>query len=800
MANELSVEQLRRICDPQTLNCSSSEELKPIKAIIGQDRAARSLQFGLGIQAMGFNVCVVGQPGTGRTKMVESFLEQVARDQPAPSDWCYVYNWGDASQPEAIRLPAGQARQFQTDMKKLIEGAQQELHKAFDSEDYAAKRKETSSSFEKQAEDVINRVNEKAQQEGFVIQQSPTGIVTIPLRRGRPMSQEEFIALSQADKNAISQRQQELQDEIETAVRQARSVNKSATEELDRMDQQVALYALSHLLDDLKGKYKDLPEVLSYLDAVRDDILENLDNFRDDQPEQQPTLPFLVQDKKAQFLKRYSVNVLVDNGALKGAPVVIESNPTYNNLFGRIENEAQFGTLTTDFTLIRQGTLHRANGGYLVLPVYELLSNPFSWDGLKRALRNQQIDIEDPYERMGYMTTRTLQPEPVPLSIKVVLVGTPDLYNLLRSNDQDFAELFKVKADFDSQMDRTDADVQDYIALVGEVCSEDKLKHLDNSALAKIVEQGSRLAEDQTKLSTRFGELADIIREASYYATLAQSPNVTAEHVVKAIEEKFYRSDMIQVKLNDMIARGELMIDVQGERVGQINGLSVLELGDIEFGMPSRITVSVGVGREGLIDIEREAKLGGPTHTKGVMILAGYLMEKYAQDKPVSLSARLVFEQSYSGIDGDSASSTELYAILSELSGVPIQQYIAVTGSVNQKGEVQAIGGVNEKIEGYFEVCKRKGLNGKQGVMIPASNAQDLMLKEEVVQAVRDGQFHVWTVNSIDEGIELLTGVKAGQKKEDGTFEEGSINEKVNKRLKDLSEILVKFGKDEEEK
>jgi lon-related putative ATP-dependent protease len=732
--------------------------------------------------------------------MVERFIEEIARGKAVPADWCYVNNFKDPSRPNSVSLPAGQARQLQLDMKTLVEGAKRELRKAFESEEYAAKHKETANSFEKQAHQIIAAITAKAQEQGFFLQQTPLGILPVPLKDGQPLRQEEFEALSSAEKQSISQKQEAFQAEIEAAFRKTKNVERNAVEELDRLDKQVALYALSHLLDDLKRKYQGLPEVLAYLDEVRDNILDNANQFRAD-PKEQAAPAFLLPTTKERLFSKYSINVLVDNSSTKGAPVVMELNPTYNNLLGRIENEAQFGTLTTDFSLIRQGSLHRANGGYLVLPVEEVLRNPFSWDGLKRALRNRQIIIEDPSERLGFLTTRTLQPKPIPLDVKVVLIGQPSLYHLLLSYDEDFSELFKVKADFDSVMDRTDESIKDYAVFVSIVCSKGGLIHLDNTALAKIVEHGSRLAEDQTKLSTRFGELADVIREASYYAAQrASSSYVNAADIRKAIDEKFYRSGLIQERLKELTRQGTLMIDVEGEKKGQVNGLSVIDMGDIAFGHPTRITASIGVGREGLIDIEREAKLGGPTHTKGVLILAGYLMDKYAQDKPLSLSARLVFEQSYSGVEGDSASSTELYAILSALSGLPIKQSISVTGSVNQNGGIQAIGGVNEKIEGFFEVCKAKGLTGSQGVLIPASNEQNLMLKEEVLEAVKDGKFHIWSAKTIDEGIEILTGAKAGTRTDSGAFEDGTVNQCVDKRLTELAQTLVKFGKDEEEK
>jgi lon-related putative ATP-dependent protease len=492
--------------------------------------------------------------------------------------------------------------------------------------------------------------------------------------------------------------------------------------------------------------------------------------------------------------RRYMVNVIVDNSQLKGSPVVFEENPTYPNLFGRIEKEAQFGSFSTDFTLVKGGSIHRANGGYLVLPVEDLLANPLSYDGLKRALRNNRIIIEEASERLGFVSTKTLTPQPIPLNVKVILVGKPLVYQLLLAYDTDFREFFKVKADFDTTIERNKENLRRYASFVCTICEKEGLKHLEASAIAKVVEYGSRLAEDQKKLSTQFAEVADLIREANYYATQDRSKYINASHVTKALEEKVYRSNLIQQKILEMIQRGLFLIDTSGARTGQINGLSVISLGDFEFGRPSRVTASIGLGREGVLDIEREAKMGGPIHTKGVLILGGFLANKYAQDKPLNLSARLVFEQSYEGVEGDSASSTELYAILSALADVPIKQNFAVTGSVNQRGEVQAIGGVNEKIEGFFEVCKAKGLKGDESVMIPKSNVQDLMLKEEVVKAVKDGRFHIYAVSSIDEGIEVLTGVKAGERRKDSSFEPNTVNDKVDRRLRQMAETLTKFG------
>ena len=497
---------------------------------------------------------------------------------------------------------------------------------------------------------------------------------------------------------------------------------------------------------------------------------------------------------KEEPFKKYEVNVIIDNSNIKGAPVIIELNPAYHNLFGRTEKEAQFGALTTDFTMIRAGALHKANSGYLILQVEDLLRNPFSYDALKRDIRDGQITVEEPEERYGFISVKTLKPQPIPLTAKIILIGNPNIYQLLFTMDTDFRELFKVKAEFDSTMNRNDENMQQYGAFVCMLCEKENLKHFDGSALAKLVEHSSRLAEDQLKLSTQFSLIGDIVRESSYYASQENANYVTGKHVKKAIEEKIYRSKLIQEKIQEMIQRGFFLIDTAEERVGQMNGLSVMGMGDFAFGMPSRVTASIGLGRGGVIDIEREAKMGGPIHTKGVLILSGYLNDKYARDKPLSLTARLVFEQNYEGVEGDSASSTELYTILSALSGLPVKQNLAVTGSVNQKGEVQAIGGVNEKIEGFFEVCKIKGLTGQQGVMIPESNVQNLMLKEEVLEAVKAGQFSIYSVKTIDEGIEVLTGKKAGARLPDGTFEEGTVSYLVDKQLREMADRLKEYS------
>lgn len=798
MVTELTTEKVYKSCNPDDVGCDTTQELTALETIVGQDRAIRAMQFGLGIKEKGFNIFVSGVPGTGRTTAVRKYLEEVAVDKPIPSDWCYVNNFQDAYRPHALRLPAGRAVELQKAMDNLTKIVFQEVRNVFESEEYAKHKEETLNKFQLQKQAIVEQVNKLALEESFILQATPMGVITVPTRNGKPLSEEDFIKLSQKDKDTLVQKQQKVQDALEASIRQTKSLEKDARDAVDKLDREVALYALRNWNEDMKEKFQDLPDVLTYVDAVQADLLDQVELFKTDGQEETPALPFATPPKGLP-IKKYAVNILVDNSSLKGAPVIVETNPTHDNLFGRIEQEARFGALVTDFTLVRSGSLHRANGGYLVLPVEDVLRNPFVWEDLSHALANAKIVIEDASEKFGF-STKSLQPEPVPLDIKVILIGRPDIFQLLLTYEVHFHELFKVKAEFDTSMSRTDEHTREYAAFATTLCNSENLKHLDRSAMARLVEHGSRLAEDQEKLSTRFGEISDVIREASYYAGVDSADLISAQHIRKAIEERDYRSNLIQERLREMIERGVIKIDIAGKKVGQINGLSVLGLGDISFGQPNRITVSLSLGREGVVNIEREAKLSGPIHTKGVLILSGFLAHRYAQDKPMSLSARLVFEQSYGGIEGDSASSTELYAILSALSDLPINQAIAVTGSVNQNGEVQAIGGVNEKIEGYFEVCTALGLTGEQGVLIPESNVSNLMLKETVVEAIKEGKFHIWSVHNIDEGIEVLTGVKAGERQADGKFELDSVNARVDQRLRLMAKALQKFGKAENHK
>ena len=793
MVMPLPVNEMRRTFEITMVDCKNTSELTPIYEIIGQERALNALEFGLNIQEEGFNLYAAGVHGTGRKTAVKKFLDQLAATKPRGSDWIYVNNFGNPYEPNAIRLPTGTGSQFRNDMEAFIEEAKRVIPKVFESEDYATRKDAAIRSLEQQKGEIITRINVVAKEKNFLIQPSPQGLLIIPTSNGEPIPPEQFQTLPEDVQGEYQKKREDLNAELRNTFRQLRELDQKANEEVVALNRDVALNAIGHRVAALKDKYSQIDEIQEYLESVQKDIIENLPQFMPDtQPPQGQAMFQNLLFKELAF-RKYHVNVIVDNSGEGGAPVVFEQNPSYQNLFGKVEKEVQYGVVSTDFTMIRPGSIHKANNGYLVIMVEDLFRNPYAWDGLKTALKTGKVTTEEPGERMGFITAKGIKPEPIPLSIKVVMIGNPQIYQILFTKDPDFSELFKVKADFDVNMDWNEENVKKYASFICTLCDQYKLKHLDASAVAKIVEYGSRLSEDQQKLSTRFSHVADIIREANYYATQDNVEYTTGKQIQRAIDEKIYRSNLIQEKAREYISRGIFLIETRGEKIGQVNGLSVIGLGDIEFGRPSRVTASIGVGRGGIMDIEREAALGGPIHTKGVLILSGYLATKYAQNKPLNLTAKLVFEQSYSGVEGDSASSTELYTILSALSGLPIKQSIAVTGSVNQTGEVQAIGGVNQKLEGYYEVCKAEGLTGEQGAMIPASNVQNLMLKEEVVDAAREGKFHIYPVKTIDEGIEVLTGVKAGERGPDGKFEEGTVNFLVDKRLMELAEKFREY-------
>jgi lon-related putative ATP-dependent protease len=793
MSTELTPTDLKFRLDEKKLKCKTTENLTPLKGIIGQDRAVKALKFGLNIEDNGFNIFVSGYTGTGRMTGVKNFVGELAKTKPVPFDWCYVNNFKNSYEPKAIKLPSGQGKNFKENMSNFINSIRSLLPKAFSSKDYTEKKEAVTTNIEEEKNKLLSELNKKASQGGFILKSTQIGLFILPTINGKPLNEKQFMSLSQDKKNDIQKRKRKINNDLNQTMNRIRDLDRKISEDIKRLNHEVALYTIGKSVNDIKEKYKDIPEIMEYIEEVKEDILKNISDFTSNKSNKS-SVPVLFPWMKEVPFKKYEVNVIVDNSKLKGAPVIIEQNPTYQNLFGRIEKEAQFGVLSTDFTMIRGGSLHKANNGFIVIPVEELFRNIFSWDSLKMSLRDQKIIIEEAGERLGFISTKGLKPEPIPLKVKVILIGLPYQYSILYNADNDFNKLFKIKADYDLSMDRNDSNIKKYTDFMCTLCNKENLNHLKASAAVRVIEYGLRLAENKDKISTRFALVADIIREASYYSKTEKQKYIDDKHIKKAIDEKYYRSNLIQEKIKDMINDGTILIDTEGSTIGQVNGLSVTDLGDIAFAKPSRVTASVGLGKAGIIDIERETKLGGPIHSKGVMILSGYLTEKYAAAGPLNLSARIVFEQSYGGVEGDSASSAELYTMLSALSDTPLSQKIAVTGSVNQKGEIQAIGGVNEKIEGFYEVCREKGLKGKQGVIIPKNNIKNLMLKDEVIKAVKDKKFHIYAIRNVDEGIEILTGVKAGKRSASGKFPKGTINFKVSKKITEFTTRLNKLS------
>jgi predicted ATP-dependent protease/DNA polymerase III delta prime subunit len=791
MTRELEYKDARNFCPEISFDCKSTAELSPLTEIVGQSRAVKALRFGLRIKDKGFNIFISGMPGTGRKTAAGNFIRELAKDMPVPDDWAYVNNFHDSTEPQALRLPAGSGIVLKKEMEKFVAGIATALRDAFESNEYMQRRTATLQTIESKKTDFVTGLNQMATAAGFQIAQSPIGLMLVPIIQGKPVTDEELAKLPPETLKDIEKRKEAFQTKVQEAMVQLRDLERQSEEKVVELNREITTYVLEPRLLGIRERFKGFPEVIEFIKHVEDDILDNVPAIvQGEQPQQGP---MGVQAPTDGPDHDYVVNLIVDNSKLKGAPVEIEMKPSYTRLFGATEKEARFGALFTDYTMIRGGVAHRANGGFLVVPVEGLFEDPLIWPSLKQTISNEELEIEEPAARMGYMMTKSLRPQAIPFNAKVVLVGDPNAYEILYSADKDFRDLFRVKADFDSSMERNEENIMQYAHVVCTICSKENLLPVDPSGLAAIVEYSSRMVEDKNKMATLFAEVANVIREANFYAAEEKSKIITRKHIDKALEEKIYRSNMIQMKLQDMVRKKVLLIETEGKKVGQVNGLSVMELGDYAFGMPTRITASVGVGKDGIVNVEREAQMSGPTHTKGVVIIGGYLNDAYAREKPLSLTAKLTFEQSYSGVDGDSASSTELYAILSALSGKPINQSIAVTGSVNQKGEVQAIGGVNQKIEGYFEVCRLRGLTGEQGVMIPESNVQNLMLRDEVLDAVKAKKFHLWSTTSINDGIEHLTGVKAGERNKDGSYPKDSINDLVQRRLSEMADHIKEF-------
>lgn len=798
--NRVPVEKLKRICRLEELDfCNTTLDVPPLDGFIGQERAVRAMQFGLAMNAPGYNIFVVGPPGTGKSTYVQAIVSQVAAEGPVPSDWCYIYNFSDQDRPLAVSLPAGEGRGFQKDMEELLADLRVAVPKAFEGGDYEQQKEAVVQSVQQKMEESFQALEQEALEAGFNIKQTPRGFIFVPLKDGKPLTPDEYEQLPVQERREMEEKGRRLQKKLDETFHAGRMLEKQAKEQIAELEKQIALFAAGPLVGKLLEKYKEFPPIVEYLENVLKDITNNIDLFKSSGVPT-PPLPFPVPQDDTDPFTRYKVNLFVTNEKNKGAPVVIEPSSTYYNLFGKIEYRSQVLSLSTNFTMVKPGAIHRANGGYLILQAKDVLSDPFAWDTLKKALKYRQAAVENIGEQYRLVPTVTLRPEPIPLNVKVILIGSPLLYHLLYNLDEDFQKLFKVKVDFDTEMPRTPENLRQYASFVSSVCRRENLRHFSRTGLARLIEYGSRLAGHQEKLSTRFNEVVEIVYEAAAWAQIEGSGHVEAPHVEKAVRERLYRSNRLEEKIQELILQEKILIDTEGEAVGQVNGLSIIETGGYVFGRPSRITARTYMGRGGIINIERETKMSGSIHSKGVLTLAGYLGGKFAQEKPLSLTAQITFEQLYDGVEGDSASSAELYAILSSLAGLPLKQNLAVTGSVNQFGEIQPIGGVTEKIEGFFEICKAKGLTGEQGVIIPVQNVDNLMLKDEILDAVKEKRFHIYAVKDIKEGIELLTGVPAGEPGEDGSYPEGSVFYLVDRKLREYNEGLGGSGSGPAEK
>lgn len=785
----LSHDQLRHTVNPEQFKFKTTAELETTVHIIGQPRGTRAIEFGVGIQSEGYNIFVLGETGTGRATAIKSFLESRAENGQIPDDWIYVNNFSTPHEPRAIELRHGKAAKFKEEMQRLVDAFQREIPNAFATEAY----EEEVTAVQKELETFQNHqlavVDTAAREKGFALIQTPKGYVTTPLIEGQPITTEQIAQLVPEERQKFETIQQALSQQLQDALEAIFEKEQETRQKLIEIDREVANAAIAKHFQAMRLVYRGQDELLLYLDEVREDLLNQL------------TSPPMADGRQPQVdLRRYEVNILVDHHDATGAPVILETNPTFHQLFGRIEYEVMGGGLTTHFSLIQPGSLHRANGGYLILMANDLLKDGRAWEEIKRAIKHGELRVPTAAQGdNGPVLAKSISPEPIPFSLKLILMGHSGLYFYLHDQDKAFADLFKVRADFDSEMDRTTEHEEAYAQFVAARCHDEGLNHFDQTAVSKVVEYGVRLADHQQKLSTRFGAITDLLREASYWASSNGRDMVTAVDVQQALNERIYRANRIEEQIHESIFENTIFIATDGAVVGQVNGLSVLDTGEYAFGQPGRITARTYMGNNGIVHIERETDMSGPIHQKGVLTLTGYLGGMYASDQPLSLSASLTFEQNYGGVDGDSASSTELYALLSSLSGVPINQSIAVTGSVNQKGEIQPIGGANEKIEGFFRLCKARGLTGDQGVMIPKSNVINLMLHEDVVTAVKNKQFHIWPITTIDEGIECLTGVPAGAADKDGNFPEGTIHHKVKARLLQLAQDLNDFGDDEDD-
>lgn len=785
---ELNYMQLKNSCLTDEFSFKTTADLEAWKGIIGQERAVKAFDFGLAIKMKGYNIYMLGPSGTGKTSYARYTTEKIAATESVPLDWCYVYNFQNPKKPIAISFKAGVGKHFKKDMEELVEVFKKELQKAFLSDEYEKEKNKIIHNYQEQRDSVVEKMSAMAAEQDFRLRNTATGVIFLPIVNGETLEEKDYDNLSEEQINLIEKKSLLIQEKVASFIREINELEKDCDIQIDDLEHKVGLLAIGHHVSDFLNKYKDIDLIKTYIEAVQDDVLDNLEQFVEMEAAQEEEvsslLPFLNKKQEEDIIQRYGVNLLVDHSETNGAPVIVTFNPTYTNLMGEIEYDSEFGNLTTDFMKIKAGLLHQANGGYLIVQAQDILTIPHAWETLRRVIKTKEIDMDSIRDLLGVTTAPTLKPEPIPAQIKVIMVGSDQFYEILNECDEEFDKFFKIRAEFDYEMPRTYENSLKIARFIKGFVEREHTLEFDVSAVCAIIEYSSRLAERQDKLSTRFNYLSEILGEANTWAGLENASVITAKHIQKTIYEKELRIKLYEEKLDEMMDDDVIMIDTKGAQIGQINGLAVLDMGNYSFGKPSRITATTYVGKSGIVNIEKEARLSGQTHDKGMQIITGYLGQTYAQQFPMSLSCRVCFEQNYNGIDGDSASSTELYCIISSLAELPISQELAVTGSVNQKGEIQAIGGVTYKIEGFFDLCKKRGLTGKQGVIIPASNVKDLVLKDEVVDAVKTGMFHIYPITHIDEGIELLMGCEAGQKDESGMFPKDSVHGRVYEKLK----------------
>ncbi|MCL2859306.1 MAG: AAA family ATPase [Oscillospiraceae bacterium] len=783
---ELTYKDLKLECNPKMFNFETTADLKSLNAgILGQERGIRALQFGLSVDIKGYNLYLEGPSGTGKTMYTKEYLDTIAKKKKAPSDWCYIYNFVDPNEPIAVPFPAGKGKKFKEQMEHLVNDIKNGLKNTFNNKDFEKEKSLIQQQFEEKRNEILDKLNQKTNKQGFQIKASQTGIFMLPILNGKAIEEKEFDQLDEKIKKNFEEKSQAVQEQVFEVIKQIKTIEKENTKRIDDWQSNIALLTINMHVNALKSQYARNKKISTFLEDIKKDILKNVQLFiHDETPQvQAPIQPIPRPEATAPWLN-YRVNLFIDNSELNGAPVIMDSNYAYHNLFGKLEYENQFGMLKTDYTMLKPGLLHKANGGYIVLQAKDLISNPIAYESLKKALLIHELNIENAVDQRSSMVLISLKPEPIPLDVKVLLVGSGQLYYTLLSADEDFRKLFKIKVEFEEEAIRNDENIFKLAKFVHEYCEKQGLLELDPSAMARLVEMASKMANDKLKISTKFSNIVDIVIEASTWATLDKSHIITRQYIDKALTERIERIKKFDKKYLQMIQEDTLLISTSGSVVGQINGLTVMTFGDYSFGKPAKITATTYMGKSGIINIEREIEMSGSTHSKGMLILTGYIGQTFAQDFPLALTGSICFEQLYNGVDGDSASSTEAYALLSSLSEVPIKQSIAVTGSVNQKGEIQPIGGVNEKIEGFYQICKLRGFNGEHGVIIPVQNVRHLHLSDEIIEDVKKGNFHIYAISNIEQGIEILTGVPAGKRDKFGNFPAGTINYLAYEKLK----------------